>query len=185
MVGRHLCCCRFIFDRTLEGWALSVVVVPRVSSPKGSSSSVPRVLSHRRSSYLVLRVSSPKVSWGGVNDSALASRLFLGVSSPKESWGGRCCRARQKIVPGGFVPQGKLGRPMLLRSPENCDSGFRPPREAGAASMTPRSPAGQALLFVPGFRPPGEALCSSSGFFPPREAGAASMPRSPAGVGRR
>ena len=70
-----------------------VVVVPGVSSPKGSS-------------YLsFLGVLSPKGSWGGVNDTALASGLsssfvlgvlsprgsflsFLGVLSPKESWGG-------------------------------------------------------------------------------------------------
>ena len=80
--------------------------------------------------------------------------FVLGVSSPKGSWGGRCCRARQRIVPRGFVPQGKLGRPILPRSPENCVSGFRPPREAGAASMTPRLPAGEALPFVPGVLSP-------------------------------
>ena len=51
--------------------------------------------------------------------------------------------------PQGFVPQGKLGRPMLPRSPAGCYLGFRPPREAGAASMLSRSPAGEGLLFVP------------------------------------
>ena len=39
-------------------------------------------------SGLFIGVSSPKGSWGGVNDAALASRLFLGVSSPTGSWGG-------------------------------------------------------------------------------------------------
>ena len=72
---------------------------------------------------------------------------------------------------------------MLPRSPAGCSSGFRPPREAGAESMLPRSPAGEALLSPPGFRPPGEALRHSLMFRPPREAGAASMMlRSPAGV---
>ena len=112
MVGRHLCCCCFLFGCTLEGWALSVLVVPGVSFPKGSSSSVTRVLSPKRSSSLV-----------------------LGILSPKGSWGGRCCRFCQRIVPRGFVPHGKVGRPMLLHSPENCASGFRPPREAGAVDV--------------------------------------------------
>ena len=103
---------------------------------------------------MVLRVFPPKVSWDGVNDAALARGLFLGVSSPQGSWGSRCCHARQRIVPWGFVPQGKMGRPMLPRSPENCASGFRPPREAGAASTTPRLPSDEALLFVPGVLSP-------------------------------
>ena len=64
------------------------------------------------------------------------SSFVLGVLSPKVSWGGRCCRACQRIVPRGFVPQGKLGRPMLPRSPVNCASGFLPPREAGAADVS-------------------------------------------------
>ena len=55
----------------------------------------------------------------------------------------RCC------FPWGFSPQGKLFF---------FSSGFCPPREAGAASMMPRSPAG---------------CCS--GFRPPREAGAADV----------
>ena len=112
VVGRHLCCCCFLFDRTLEGWALSVVVVPGVSSPKGSSCSVPRVSPPRRSSSLV-----------------------LGVLSPKGIWGIQCCRVCQRIVPRGFVPHGKLGRPMLPSSQANCALGFRPPREAGAADV--------------------------------------------------
>ena len=63
-------------------------VVPGVSSPKGSSPFVLRVLSLKRSSSSFLRVLSPKGSWGGVNSAALASGLFLGVLSPKGSWGG-------------------------------------------------------------------------------------------------
>ena len=99
-----------LFDPTLEGWALSVVVVPGVFSPRGSSPFVFRFFSPKRRSSLNL--------------------------SP------------------GFSPQGKLGRPMLPRSPANFSSGFRPPREAGAASMTPRSPAGEALPFDPGVSSP-------------------------------
>ena len=98
MVGRHLCCCCFLFDRALEGWVLSVVVFPMVSSPKGSSS-------------LVLGVSSPKRNWRGFDDAALASGLFLRVSPPKGSWGGRCCRTRQRgrssFVPRVLSPRGR------------------------------------------------------------------------------
>ena len=118
---------------------------------------------------------------------------------------GRCCCC----CPWGFVPQGKLffcpqcfvpqyklffvvstalleiGRCcfsfMVLGLYMMCSLGFRPLREAGAASMLPRSPAGEGLLSSPGFRPQWEALRRSSWFRPPREAGAASMLlRSPA-----
>ena len=82
-----------------------VVVVPGVSSPKGSSSFVPRVSSPKRSSYLFLGVSSPKGSCSSIYDAALA---------------------------------------IVLRS-----LGFRPPREAGAASMLLLLPAGEAPLSFP------------------------------------
>ena len=82
----------------------------------------------------------------------------------------------------GFFPQGKLGRPMFPRLLEGCSSGFLPPREAEAASMLPRLPAGEGLLSSPVFFPPGEALRCSSGFCPPSEAGAVlMMPRLPEG----
>ena len=90
---------------------------------------------------------------GTADVAALASKLCLKVSSPKGSWGDRCCRALQRIVPRGFISQGKLGRLMLPRSPANCASEFRPQREAGVASMMPRSPVGEGLiffLFLPG-----------------------------------
>ena len=100
---------RFVSTAPLKvGWCL--VVVPGVLSPKGSSSSVPRVSSPNRRSSLFLRVLSPKGIWGGVDDDALSSRLFLRVSSPNGSWDGRYCRARQRIYPWGFVPKGNLGR---------------------------------------------------------------------------
>ena len=140
-----------------------VVVVPGVLFPKGSSSSVPRVSSPKRSSYLPFRPHPWRL--GGV--SVL-----------------ECFRFCSSLLSRGFVPQEKLGRTMLPRSQAGCSLGFRPPREAGAASMLPHSPAGEGILFVPGFRPPGESLRRSSGFRPPREAGATSiLPRSPAGEG--
>ena len=46
--------------------------------------------------------------------------------------------------------EGLLSSPCFLPPGESLrrSSGFRPPREVGAASMTPRSPAGGALPFV-------------------------------------
>ena len=65
-VGRCCCCC------------------PRGFVPQGKLFFCPRCFVPLSSS-LFLRVSSPKGSWGSVDDAALASRLFLGVFSPKGS----------------------------------------------------------------------------------------------------
>ena len=64
---------------------------------------------------------------------------------------------------------------MMPCSPAGCSSGFRLPREAGAASMVTCSPEGEGLLFFPCFCPPGASLRLSLGFRPPREAGAADV----------
>ena len=129
-----------------------------------SASFVPGVLSPKGSSYLILGVLSPKGSWGGVDDATLAIRLILEVSVPKVSLGGQFCRACQRVVPLGFVPQRNLGRRQWRRACQRV----------------------KLFLSSPGFRPPGEALRCSSGFCPPREAGAESMmPRLPADVGHK
>ena len=92
------------------------------------------------------------------------------------------------VVPGVSSPKGSSSFIPRVSFPKRSSSfppGVFPPREARAASMIPRSPAGEGPLSYLGFRPPGEALCRSSGFCSPRESGAAlMMPRSPAGVGR-
>ena len=52
----------------------------------------------------------------------------------------------------------------MPRLPAGCYLGFLPQREAGAALMLPRSPEGEALISLPVFRPPGEALRCSMRF---------------------
>ena len=127
VVGHHLC--RFLFcDRTLEGWVLLLLLSPGFHSPREalllSSGFFPQ---ENLFFEFVPRFLPPREA-GASDVAALASGLFLRVSSP----------------------QGKLGRLMLPRSPKNCYFGFCPPSEAGAASMTSRSPAGEAVPFIPG-----------------------------------
>ena len=73
------------------------------------------------------------------------------------------------ICSSGFFPSMEArSEPMMPRSPAFCVPGdFRSPREAGAASTTPRSPAGEALPFVPGFSSPrGSSSLFLRGFSP-------------------
>ena len=118
---------------------------------------------------MFLGVLSPKGIWGGIDDAAPDSPLKVGSCF--------CC------CPRGFVPQEKLlfvvltaplgigicccCCPWSLVSPRFvlgdfppqgfvfvlCSSGFRPPREAGATLMIPRSPAGvfSLKLVAPSF----------------------------------
>ena len=111
-----------LFDRTLEGWALSLFFF----------------LGFRPQGKLFF------CSQGFVPQ----EKLFFG--------------------PWGFVPQGNLGWPMLLLSPANCSSGFRPPREAGAASLLSRSPEGEVLPFVPGVLSPRGSSSSFLGVSSPK-----------------
>ena len=46
--------------------------------------------------------------------------------------------------------------------------GFRSPRESGSASMTPRSPAGEALPFVPGVLSPRGSSSTFLGVLSPK-----------------
>ena len=57
---------------------------------------------------------------------------------------------------------------MLPRLSANCYSGFRPPSKVGAASMTPRSPAGEALPFVPRVLSPRGSSLSFLGVLSPK-----------------
>ena len=121
----------FCFNRTLEGWAVSCLYPWSLLCPRFSVFFVFRP--HPRTLGVVVVV-------------------VPGVSPPQGKlffcYQGFVPQEKLFFGPRGFVPQGKLGWLMLPRSPANCASGFRPPREAGAASMTPLSPAAEALLFV-------------------------------------
>ena len=133
---REALLCRF--DRTLVDWSLLLLLslepccpkvlslepcAPRFCVPQGL---VPQWKLGRRwwcrarkrvfflgagcsEVFVFLRVSSPKGSWGGIDDAALASGCFS-----------------LELVAPRFL----------------CSSGFCPPREAGAASIMLRLPAG-------------------------------------------
>ena len=79
---------------------------------------------------MFLRVLSPKGSSSSLSFQSIS--LFLRVSPPK---------GREEGVDDAALAIGcfslELVAPRFL-----CTSGFLPPREAGAASMMPRSPAG-------------------------------------------
>ena len=134
------------FNPTLEGWALSLLLSPGFRPPREALLLSPGFRPPREA----VLCSSDRTLGGWAVSLSLNVFVFILL----------CC-------PQDFAPQGKLGWPMLPRSPAGCSLGFRPPREAGAAWMLPRSPAGEGILFVPrGFVPQGNLFVIPQGFVP-------------------
>ena len=129
VVGRHLCCCHFLFTAPLKVERCLLLLSLGFHPPREALLLFPgfRPLGEALlwssgflppreagaadvdalASELCLGVSSLKGS--GAASMTPRSLLVLGVSSPKGSWGVRCCRSRQRIMPRGFVPPREAG----------------------------------------------------------------------------